>query len=75
MVLAILMAEQVIGERLRVMVLAEPGSTSEGLRKASRFTYFNISAEGNERFQGFTIDVMSQVRAEHPNDSVTLKKS
>ena len=61
--LAALLVDQAMGELLRVMVLAEPGSSSGNLDKASRFTYLNVSAKHNDRFAGFTIDVMNQVRA------------
>ena len=50
----------VSGQMLRVMVLTERGAQGS---KVSRFTYINNSADGNERFAGFTIDVMNQVNA------------
>jgi hypothetical protein len=42
---------------LRVLVAVEAGVGAD----ASRFAYFNVSATGNARFNGFTIDVMRKV--------------
>lgn len=48
--------------QLRVMVITEPGTVSDDVDQTSvRFAFYNKSSEGNDRFAGFTIDVMNQV--------------
>jgi len=51
-------------DRLRVLVATQPGSiVRDNGDPPSRFAYYNTSAKGNDRFAGFTIDVMNQAAA------------
>jgi len=45
---------------LRVLIAVEPGDLGVGTTPASRFAYYNSSAEGDAKFAGFTVDVMRQ---------------